>query len=71
MTMVKKKHRNESFASLMRRFKKQYEKSDVLNEVKKREYHEKRSLTNRRAYEMAVKKEQKRQEDQNIKRPPA
>ena len=71
MTMVNKKHRNESFESLMRRFKKLYEKSDILNEVKKRESFQKRSLTNRRAYEMAVKKEQKRQEDENRKRPPA
>ena len=70
MTMVKKKHRNESFESLMRRFKKQYEKSDVLNEVKKREYHEKKSLAKKRAKEIAVKKEQKRQEDQFIKRHP-
>ena len=71
MTMVNKKHRNESFESLMWRFKKLYEKSDILNEVKKRESFQKRSLTNRRAYEMAVKKEQKRQEDENRKRPPA
>jgi small subunit ribosomal protein S21 len=68
--MVKKKHRNESFESLMRRFKKQYEKSDVLNEVKKRECHEKKSLTNRKAREMAVKNEKKRQGDQFIKRLP-
>jgi len=68
--MVKKKHRNESFESLMRRFKKQYEKSDVLNEVKKRECHEKKSLTNRKAREMAIKNEKKRQGDQFIKRLP-
>ena len=53
MIMMKKKHRNESFESMFRRFKKLYEKS---SKVKKR------------AREIAAKKEQKRQEDQHLKR---
>ena len=32
---ISKKHKGESFESLMRRFKKGYEKSDILLEVKK------------------------------------
>ena len=65
---VNKKHRNESFESMMRRFKKGCEKSDVLNEVKKREHFEKPSMTRRKSREMAKKKESRRQEDQRIKR---
>ena len=53
---VNKKHRNESFESMMRRFKKGCEKSDVLNEVKKREYFEKPSMVRRISRKMAIKK---------------
>ena len=65
---VEKKHRNESFESMMRRFKKGCEKTDVLNEVKKREHFEKPSMTRRISRKMAEKKELRRQEDQRIKR---
>ena len=67
---VNKKHRNESFESMMRRFKKGCEKSDVLNEVKKREHFEKPSMTRRKSREMAVKKELRRQIDQRVNRFP-
>ena len=65
---VEKKHRNESFESMMRRFKKGCEKTDVLNEVKKREHFEKPSMVRRISRKMAVKKESRRQEDQRVKR---
>ena len=65
---VNKKHRNESFESMMRRFKKGCEKSDVLNEVKKREHFEKPSMTRRISRKMAVKKELRRQTDQRVSR---
>ena len=68
--MVKKKHRNESFESLMKRFKKTVEKKDTINEVRKREHFTKPSTKRKLAKEMATKKEQKRQEDQDIKRTP-
>ena len=68
--MVKKKHRNESFESLMKRFKKTVEKKDTINEVRKREHFTKPSTKRKLAKEMASKKEQKRQEDQDIKRTP-
>ena len=68
MTGVSKKHKHESFESLMRRFKKGCEKSDTLLEVKKREQFEKPSMTRRINRKMAAKKEQKRQEDQQLKR---
>ena len=67
---VEKKHRNESFESMMRRFKKGCEKTDVLNEVKKREYLEKPSMMRRISKKMAVKKELRRQIDQRENRFP-
>ena len=67
---VDKKHRNESFESMMRRFKKGCEKTDVLNEVKKREYVEKPSMMRRISRKMAVKKELRRQIDQRVNRFP-
>ena len=68
MTTVRKKHKGESFESLLRRFKKSCEKSNVLLEVKKREFYEKRSSISKRSRNIAKKKEQKRQEDQRIHR---
>jgi len=65
---VQKKHRGESFESMMRRFKKGCEKSDIINEVKKREHYEKPSMTRRISRQIAVKKELRRQEDQRVKR---
>ena len=68
MTTVRKKHKGESFESLLRRFKKNCEKSNVLLEVKKREFYEKPSSISKRSRDIAKKKEQKRQEDQRIHR---
>ena len=67
---IHRKHKHESFESMMRRFKKGCEKSDIINEVKKREHFEKPSMTRRKGREMAVKKETRRQEDQRVKRFP-
>ena len=68
MTTVRRKHKGESFESLLRRFKKSCEKSNVLLEVKKREFYEKPSSISKRSRDIAKKKEQKRQEDQRIHR---
>ena len=68
MTSVTKKHRKESFESLMRRFKKSYEKNDIANLVKSREYYLKPSLKRHRAKNVAVKIEQKRQDEQKLKK---
>ena len=67
---VNRKHKHESFESMMLRFKKGCEKSDILNEVKKREHFEKPSMTRRISRKMAVKKESRRQEDQDLNRFP-
>ena len=65
---VNRKHKHESFEAMMRRFKKGCEKSDLLNEVKKREHFEKPSMTRRINRKVAAKKELRRQEDQRVKR---
>ena len=67
---VNRKHKHESFEAMMRRFKKGCEKSDLINEVKKRDHFEKPSMTRRISRKMAVKKESRRQEDQNLNRFP-
>ena len=68
MTIVRRKHNGEYFESLMRRFKKSCEKSNILLEVKRREFYEKPSSISKRTRDVAKKKEQKRQEDQRIHR---
>ena len=65
---VRKKHKDESFESLMRRFKKSCEKSNILLEVKNREQFEKPSLRRRKRRELAISKEKKRQEEQRLHR---
>ena len=67
---ILRKHKHESFESMMRRFKKGCEKSDILNEVKKREHFEKPSMVRRLSRKAAVKTELRRQEDQKLKRFP-
>ena len=68
MSSVKRKHKEESFESLMRRFKKSCEKSNIILDVKKKEFYEKPSSVGKRTRDIAKKKEQKRQEDQRIHR---
>ncbi len=68
MTMVSKKHRKESFESMMRRFKKAYERNDTANLVKDREYYMKPSLKRHRARNIAKKTEERRQEEQQLKK---
>ena len=68
--MIKKKHRSESFESLFKRFKKNVEKKDTINEVRRREHYIKPSAKRKLAGDVAVKKEQKRQEDMRLKRTP-
>ena len=65
---IQRKHKGESFESMMRRFKKGCEKSDIINEVRKREHFEKPSMVRRLSRKAAVKTELRRQEDQRVKR---
>ena len=65
---ISKKHNGESFESLMRRFKKGCEKSNVLLEVKKREHYERPSIGRKKRRALAISKEKKRQEEQRLHR---
>ena len=65
---IKRKHKGESFESLMKRFRKSVEKSDILNEVKDREHYTKPSTTRKLSKEIAKKREKKRREEQSLKR---
>ena len=65
---INKKHKGESFESLVKRFRKSVEKSDILNEVKAREHHIKPSTSKKLAGAIAKKREKKRQDEQGIKR---
>ena len=65
---INKKHKGESFESLMKRFRKSVEKSDILNIVKAREHYIKPSTNRKLAGEIAKKREKKRQDEQSLKR---
>lgn len=65
---LNKKHKGESFESLMKRFRKSVEKSDILNEVKAREHYIKPSTHRKLSREIAKKRERKRQDEQGLKR---
>lgn len=68
MPKVELRHKNESFDSLMRRFKKSVEKSGLLNDVRDREFYEKPSETRKRAKAAAVKRTQREQSENRIYR---
>ena len=53
---------------MMKRFKKNVEKRDLINEVRKREHYIKSSTKTKLAKEIAKKREKRRQEDQNLNR---
>ena len=65
---VSKKHKDESFESLMRRFKKGCEKGNILLDVKKREHYERPSIGRKKRKALAISKEKKRQEEQRLHR---
>lgn len=60
MPRVQLKHPNESFESLLRRFKKAVEKSDVLKILREYEAYEKPSERKKRLRAAAVKRWQRR-----------
>ena len=65
---INKKHKGESFESLMKRFRKSVEKSDILNDVKDREHYTKPSTNRKLSKEIAKKREKKRRDEQSLKR---
>ena len=48
--------KNEPFEKLVRRFKRAVEKDDILNELRKREYYEKPTVSRKRAKAAAKKR---------------
>lgn len=58
---VEPKHPNESFESLMRRFKKSVERSDILKILREYEAYEKPSERNKRLKAAAVKRWKRRE----------
>lgn len=59
MPHVSLKHKNESFESLLRRFKKSVEKSEVLKILREREFFERPGEKRKRARAAAVKRQQR------------
>ena len=59
-----KLRQNESFDSLFRRFKKSVEKSDLLKDLREREFYQKPSEKRKRAKAAAVKRWQRVVEEQ-------
>ena len=55
---------------MMRRFKKSCERRDIVNEDRAREHFVKPCIIRKRSKEVAVKTEQRRQEDQSLRRRP-
>ena len=51
---VNRKHRHENFDSLFRRFKKNVEKKDIINEVRKREHFVKPSIKRKLAKQLEI-----------------
>lgn len=60
------KHANESFESLMRRFKKSVEKSDILKTLREYEAYEKPSERKKREKAAAVKRWRRRQHELSL-----
>lgn len=61
MAKAKLKHPNESFESLLRRFKKAVDKDDVIKTIREKEFYEKPSTRRKRAKAAAMKRTQKKQ----------
>lgn len=61
------KHPKEHFDSLMRRFKKNVEKSEILKDLRDREFFEKPSMKKKRAKAAAKKRAQRENENRQLK----
>lgn len=59
MASAKLKHPNESFESLLRRFKKSVDKEDIIKDFRKNEFFEKPSSKRKRSKAAAVKRSEK------------
>lgn len=66
MPGVTLKHPNESFESLMRRFKKAVEKSEILKVIREYEAYEKPSETKKRMHAAAIKRWKRTQYEMSL-----
>jgi len=60
MAKVKLKHPNESFESLLRRFKKAVDKDDIIKTIREKEFYEKPTSRRKRAKAAARKRTEKK-----------
>jgi small subunit ribosomal protein S21 len=65
MPRVTPKHKNESFESMLRRFKRAVEKADVLKDLRKYEFFERPGDARKRAHAAAVKRQQRQTQELN------
>ena len=70
MPRVDLRHRNESFESLFRRFRKAVEKADIIRELRRRECYEKPSEVRKRAKAAAQKRHEKKVREMEAARNP-
>lgn len=66
MPRVTQKHPNESFESMLRRFKKAVEKSEILKTLREYEAYEKPSERNKRLKAAAVKRWKRQQYEMSL-----
>jgi small subunit ribosomal protein S21 len=64
MPSVKPKHQYETIDQLIRRFKRQVERADVIKDIRKKEFYEKPTAKRKRK-KAAAKKRYQKQEAQN------
>ena len=68
MPSAKKRHPNEKFETLLRRFKRAVEKDGTLQTFREREFYEKPSLKRKKAKAAAVKRHQRTRAEENLDR---
>lgn len=68
MARVALKHKNESFESLMRRFKRAVEKSGILKDLREYEFYEPPSQVRKKERAAAVKRQQRITQGENMMR---
>lgn len=65
MPKVTLKHKNENFESLMRRFKRSVDRSDILKTLRKYEFYERPGDARKRALAAAVKRQERMTQEFN------
>jgi small subunit ribosomal protein S21 len=66
MAKVALKHKNESFDSLMKRFKRAVERSGILKDLREYEYYEPPSQRRKKERAAAIKRQQRITQEENM-----